>query len=94
MSEIHAVNLNRIFDELLEEGVKGVIFDNIDKIPQKQDSYFIEQMVKDALRKDRSQYKASPEHYKRNTPVPDFKDYMIGAVAKTGLRNIFKESLF
>lgn len=79
LSKIRARDLNRIFDELLEEGVKGVIFDNIDKIPQKPDSHLIEQMVKNALRKERSYYKASPEHYKRSTPVPDFKDYMVGA---------------
>ena len=79
LSKIHAVNLNRIFDELLEEGIKGVIFDNIDEIPQNPDSHLIEQMVKDALRKDMSYCKATPEHYKRSTPVLDFKDYMVGA---------------
>lgn len=82
LSKINAINLSRIFDELLEEGVKGVIFDNIDEIPQKPDSYLIEQMVKDALRKERSYYKSAPGHYRRNTPVLDFKDYMVGARCK------------
>ena len=75
LSKIQTGDYERILGEIQADESKAVLFDNIDKIPKVKDYWLIEQMVKDALRKEESVTTLNSS-LKRTV---DFAQYHVGA---------------
>ena len=75
LSKIHTGDYERILGEIQADESKAVLFYNIDKIPKVKDYWLIEQMVKDALRKEES----VPNLYSSLKRTVDFAQYHVGA---------------
>lgn len=74
LSKIQEGDSDIILGEIQIAQSKAVIFDNIDQIPKVQDDWLVEQMVKDALRKEES----IPTSYSSLKQTVDFAQYHVG----------------
>ena len=75
LSKIKEGDSDLILGKIQNSASKAVLFDNIDRIPKVQDDWHVEQMVKDALRKEESM---PTLHSSLKRPV-DFAQYKVGA---------------
>lgn len=74
LSKIKEGDSDIILGEIQIDPSKAVLFDNIDKIPKVQNYWLIEQMVKDALRKEES----IPTLHSTIKRSVDFSEYHVG----------------
>lgn len=74
LGKIKKGDADKILGEIQMATSKAVLFDNIDKIPKVQNYWLIEQIVKDALRKEES----FPTSYSTIKRAVDFSEYHVG----------------